>query len=165
MSFHTVKTYSVTDHAETLKDLIANKQLRVDNSRGISANEAQDVYAHIGRLVVKEIVEAPAPIKVGGVYKTRDGKFCRIIVTDKKGVFPIIGLADDGDIEIPYTYTSKGTISSNSEHPADLVLPTTRRKIVEFIAATPHKDSCKVGAFCPVTGTFKEWDLGDYPGF
>lgn len=165
MKFHTVKTLSVVDRAENVQDLIAKKQRRADNNLGTSANEPQVVYAPIGQLVVREIEEAPAPIKVGDVYKTRDGKSCRIIVADKKGTFPIIGLADDGAIEIPYTYTSKGTISSNSGHPADLVLPTTRRKIVEFIAATPHKDSCKVEAFCPVTGTFKEWDLGDYPGF
>jgi len=146
VKFHTVKTSSVVDRAETIQDLIAKKQRRADNNLGTSANEPQVVYAPIGRLVVKEIEEAPAPIRAGDVYKTRDGKSCRIIVADKKGVSPIIGLADDGDIEIPYTYTSRGTISSNSGHPADLVLPSTRRKIVEFSATA-------------------QWSPEDYPGF
>lgn len=150
MSFHTIKTYSVTDHAETLKDLIASKQLRVDNNRGTSATEPQVVYGPIGQLVVKEVEEAPAPIKVGDVYKTKAGGICRIIATDRKGFLPVVGLLsyNSSSVEVTVYYSPNGThdpvLPSSAE--TDLVLPSTRRKIVEFSATA-------------------QWSPEDYPGF
>ena len=44
---------------------------------------------------------------------TRDGRNVRIRCTDAKGDYPIVGLVDCNDIEIPLVFTEKGRIRVN----------------------------------------------------
>jgi hypothetical protein len=69
----------------------------------------------------------PHEIKVGDVYKTKNGRTARIIATDKEGNdYPIVALVKDknGDHETILAYTRDGQLACmHCDHSADLVLP------------------------------------------
>lgn len=47
-------------------------------------------------------------ISINGRYQTRDGFPVRILATDAKGTYPIVGMVDLGDVEYSRQWTSDG---------------------------------------------------------
>lgn len=70
-------------------------------------------------------------IEVGKTYETRDGQLVRILCTDAKGKYPVVGLISTTEGEVVESWTSDGQLykdSSNTED--DLVrehVPVTYR--------------------------------------
>ena len=60
---------------------------------------------------------------------TRDGRNVRIRCTDAKGDYPIVGLVDCNDTEIPLVFTEKGKIEVNfCNDPMDLFFDTEKHE-------------------------------------
>lgn len=63
-------------------------------------------------------------IEINKHYRARNGREVRIICTDARGMFPIVGLIDINGGERPVSYLANGRhdIRSNVRTPFDLVL-------------------------------------------
>ena len=60
---------------------------------------------------------------------TRDGRNVRIKCTDAKGDYPIVGLVDWNNTEIPLCFTEKGKIGVNfCDDPMDLFFDTEKHE-------------------------------------
>ena len=59
---------------------------------------------------------------------TRSGRPVRIICTDAKGSYPVIGLVLSKDIEDPNAYTENGVYLNNSESSSDLFFEPEKKE-------------------------------------
>lgn len=69
-------------------------------------------------------------IEVGKAYETRDGCLVRVICTDAKCEYPVVGLRSLPEREVLNTWTTGGRYDTNEEDSYDLVrehVPVTYR--------------------------------------
>ena len=69
-------------------------------------------------------------IEVGKTYETRDGCLVRVICTDAKCEYPVVGLRSLPEREVLNTWTTGGRYDTNEEDSYDLVrehVPVTYR--------------------------------------
>ena len=83
-------------------------------------------------------------IKLGETYKDKSGNDVRIICVDKRGEFPIVGIASinpRGKEEVK-TYTSEGSYLVYGNSPNDLILPEdySTYKIDEPVMVWDHDE-------------------------
>lgn len=70
-------------------------------------------------------------IEMGKRYQTRDGRPVRLLCTDKKGEFPVVGVVpyDDGGAEDMEEWTSTGGYYSDQDGDTDLDLVPMLEKV------------------------------------
>ena len=59
---------------------------------------------------------------------TRDGRPVRIICTDAKGIYPVVGLALNKEAEVPENYTENGCYLTNDRCDDDIFLDAEKKE-------------------------------------